>query len=407
MIKSKKEIINMIVEYAGKNKVFRNTLISENKDNNWIDTQKLNNFIEGNYNQYDIITLKQQELIMMYNLMLGYTRKYPALSEVFEEQEIQNAKTPSNIVLSRSDVENLVNNYELYNPQQKNDYIFELCQNDDNLLKAKDIAELFNDRVSDLEYQYNKDFCYFNKDEIIDSLGGLLSSSFYTIKSDLKRYFKWCVAQSIITEDSLELFSEITYDDINSEKYYKNNYYKDFDDFSNHLNSLSYNKINELKLYSSSLVMLLSWIGFDLNEIINVKNKDIYFKENKISINNKTIDNISDNVMDLIKISYDNLSETEEGYLFKKITTDEHISMALLRCYIFEFNGAEDNKKMLVKKVRMSGIFNRFYKWEQENGEIDFSNVQLIKCLSCMSKLSKAKSNILAEIYSYWKQYMF
>ena len=112
--------------------------------------RKLNSFLNSEYNQYDLISLKQQQLIIMYNLLLGYTKKYPVLSEVFEEQEIQNAKIQNkNITVSINDVEKLVNEYELFNPRQKIDYIFDQCQTEETVLKAKDMVELFADRISD------------------------------------------------------------------------------------------------------------------------------------------------------------------------------------------------------------------------------------------------------------------
>ena len=181
--------------------------------------------------------------------------------------------------MSVNDVEKLVNEYELFNPRQKIDYIFDQCQTEETILKAKDMVELFADRISELEYQLNKDLCCFNKDELINCLEGLLLSSYSSVKSDLKRYYKWCVSQSIISEDVFEIFNEMTYEDINSEKYYKNNYFKDYSELEEQLNSLvvnnTKNEANDIKIYTSSFALILSWLGLDLTEIINLKKENI------------------------------------------------------------------------------------------------------------------------------------
>jgi len=407
MLKPKQEVLNIVVSYAKENPKYYKKLISEAKETGFIDLQKLNFLLTGESTFIDLIGL-DKPLLIMYNTLLKYSDDHPALGEVFDEYEIDSMVEKPIKLVSYEDIVSLAKYSELYNSKQKINYIYDQCRDDELTERAKGMIDLFVDKTTDLEYKLNKDFCEFNKDEIADCLGGLLYSSYTTNKSDLKRYTKWCVDNAIVVEEVLDEYKELTYDDTHNEKYYKSNYYKDFADLEENLNDIMNNiKESDKNIsYIGYTTMLLSWIGFDFAEIKDLKYDDIDDINKCICKNKKQIEDINPYIFDLIKIGCDNLNESDDGYLFTKLADKEHISIDLLRGYLFKFNNEKSDRKMVFKKVRLSGIFSRFYEWEQVGNKVTTDDMYDLKQLTCIPNLTLNKAKILLETYGYWKQYM-
>ena len=205
-------------------------------------------------------------------------------------------------------------------------------------------------------------------------------NAFATYKSRVNRYIKWLNERGLIDQPYWDNLKNVTYDMIPSNHVYNTRYFKDFSSLQQSITDTLWvaERIDD-RIFSTQITAIyLAWCGFSAEEAVAMKKAEVLddcieFQGHKY-FPNKTI-------MDYIKEYRDSTSYESQGrgvITLKYVYSDfllrtcraDRVDTKTLRILIRNFgkSGGEEINLFAYDKVYWSGIFNRTYMYELENG---------------------------------------
>lgn len=164
-----------------------------------------------------------------------------------------------------------------YNNDRKNEYL-KIQSTDAKNGNVKNLISVFN-MTAKFEEINNKDLCDFTFDEFLALFSLNQWGTFATFKSKktiITNYIKYCLTNNLCYESSLKDISRLSHTDIKKKSKFEIEYFKDFEDFHNTVQSLFNEGGQQFEVNISNIVSLyLLWYGFDKEEIVEIKNKDV------------------------------------------------------------------------------------------------------------------------------------
>lgn len=294
----------------------------------------------------------------------------------------------------------------MYNEEIKNKYLSTLPYT-----TAKSHRSYFS-KIEDYEKKMQKDVVFFSSEEFTEMMreikGLSLGSSLYNLTGCIKRYGKWYGKnytpvdyKSVFTVDYLKILPL---------------YYKSPLDLINDIDLVIKDKINEYKIpfnvisvyldeirmkYNIAVgVILLSWCGLTVNEIINLKLENIFQKENKIYVEGRnTLISVDDPTMRILTkmktgYSYAKIDKNTDGFNSQNdyiLTTEDFqhtefflkkrgksadyanpVSTKLIDLSMGEFNKNSQDKVFSLIALRENGMFYRAYERSKKMPELQF-----------------------------------
>lgn len=162
----------------------------------------------------------------------------------------------------------------MYNEVVKQMYI-NRTENEKSIIA---LTNLFNRMETNIEIPLGRDLATIGNEKLKISLEEMGYLSYSTIRTEvglLRDYINW-YDNNVAPVEKLDLLAR----DIDISEGIRRNIFKDEDELKA---SLSYLPVAEG--YFEVPVLLLSWIGMELNDILNLKNEDLMFKEYGVFIN--------------------------------------------------------------------------------------------------------------------------
>jgi len=238
------------------------------------------------------------------------------------------------------------------------------------------------------ESNLDKEVAEMSKREIIDGLSRIHYISYTSIRTDLyvlKKYFNWY--NSNINQINVENAISISAEDIDLSESLRAELVKEEDEL---IGILSFTTANEG--YYEIPVILLSWCGLTLDEILKLRNEDVIFKDGSVFVQSdrKVLYIRSEKIIDLLKDYRSTKSRVVEchgrrelfpdeiGFFIKNMVTvnskfiGKPLTATAVRKKIDAYNRItpEHIKKITIDGVFLSGGMHRILENEIETGKI-------------------------------------
>lgn len=241
----------------------------------------------------------------------------------------------------------------------------------------------------------------FTKDDFINMylvLNVKLLKTFRSTKGNMSRYIKWMVAHGNMTDSQLKEFQTIDYCDVELSDIYLRSYFSDITDLKDSLEKVFMYHFGSSNQDTSEFdtlkcVVYLSWFGFTIKEMINIKKKELFEKqltENKkiliISTQGKTIV-IEDEFCVKILTKYSNKDgyfsrkfghekgsfiNYKNGDYFLRSCRSEKLTERAVNAMVDKINVYEDKigRHFNVNSIYLSGIYYRIVDEERKSKKI-------------------------------------
>lgn len=282
------------------------------------------------------------------------------------------------------------------------------------------------------EIKLDKDLALFSKKELIELFeehNWTNKNFFNTVRRTLLRYGMYTLQNGIINNDQYQIFSLLSYSDINSSTSYLNKYYKSFNEVVNTLNKIFDSETDFILLRMKCICGLL-WYGMPEEDIIKFTVNHIDQAHNtikcdsinkRISVPKNIVDwcNVLGNTLtyvnaigkmyalstgpEIIKTKQLNDNKSEDAAILKNITRNFVMSVDEKLSTMTEEQRNEINyKRICIENMERNGRFARAY--EKECAD------QLIKNSSDYAKVLNVQKrhrsiNIREyEAYCNWKE---
>jgi hypothetical protein len=244
-------------------------------------------------------------------------------------------------------------------------------------------------------------------------------NAFATYKSRVNRYIKWLNERGLIDQPYLDNLKNVTYDMIPSNHVYDTRYFKDFSSLQQSISDTIWvaERIDD-RIFSTQITAIyLAWCGFSAEEAVAMKKAEVLDDciefQGRRYFPNKTI-------MDYIKEYRDSTSYESQGrgvITLKYVYSDfllrtcraDRVDTKTLRILIRNFgkSGGEEINLFAYDKVYWSGIFNRAYTYELENGEIQSGDIETIERVFHQTYPSVSVANKKLRDYHKFREYFF
>lgn len=225
-------------------------------------------------------------------------------------------------------------------------------------------------------------------------------NTFYTAKTYIYEFLLWLIGEHQLTEQQLEDFKSISYNDVERDHIYDTYYFHSYSD-------LIYNLDEAIQLRNpdntevgdvAKAVATLSWFGFDIDIIADIKKSDLleieqcvvhpvtkkkhYLPESAISFLSEFRDAESFLSLKMLHDNYITMYYKESAYLIRN-TRAAHLSRIQLNNSFKYINSISDEigKRFLISKIYWSGLCCRIYYDEQNNGLIKAKDVDRLQRL--------------------------
>lgn len=304
-------------------------------------------------------------------------------------------------------------------PNYINEYIYSLKMSDSSRL----ITSNFWKRVNKFENEINKNIeSGYTKNEFIALLSSLNNaniSGFITCKSSIKKYVEYLCKNSVIGYECLENIKSVKYDDIHFGYTFEHKFFKNFQELQDTIQlCLTEAERVDNRIFATQITAIyMAWCGVKLEDALLIKKDDV--KQNQIITNegiikpNKTIMQFINDYKEqtdyksqarvIVKLKY-----VPSQWLFRS-TKSEHIdSEKTMRIFIRNFGRycCEKGSIFNYDKIYWSGVYNRAYIYECQNGRINYDDTQTIReVLKQEGSLQMIKSRLVS--YRKYAQYFF
>ncbi len=260
--------------------------------------------------------------------------------------------------------------------------------------------------------------------EIFSASNMMSIVTFAPYKSKVNDFMKWMLEEGYGTEQLLHSLNSITFDDIDRSDFYDKYYFRDFLDLYNTMQKAFSKRGSEFDTFRSAAVLV--WHGIKVRELPNILKSDINDDEGYVihpvtkeeifllPLAIKTLVQYRDaNTHDSSKFGGQVISYAEGPFLFRSYkskqltaTQIEHLSNSANSV------AKEIGKVFNWKRIYTSGLYNRIYQYEQENGVLessDFSKLKVLFKMPYLQETAKSRALIVKKYRGYqeFKQNMY
>lgn len=264
------------------------------------------------------------------------------------------------------------------------------------------------------------------KDDLIEMLSApaiMSVNNFYAYKSKINDFMKWMYEEGHISRQVLQEFSEIKFSEIDRSAYYNIFYFKDLDDLIKTMNTVFSKRESEFDTFKSAAILV--WLGIDIKNIPEILKSDFDDDERTI-IDPSTKEKIPvpANAGYLIseykhstsysskKLGGTQLFYMDSKYLFRSYKNAYFTAKQLINISSSANRVAEEYKKVFQwQRIYLSGFYYRIYNYEQQHGEIDTSDFELLSLIfresGKMTPQYRLKLSRKYAEYKEFKEYMY
>ena len=254
---------------------------------------------------------------------------------------------------------------------------------------TKTVAKCFLGKLDDTcKGKFDKDIVDMSRDEILDAIGGIGHLNYATIRMDLyllSKYVEWY--NKNIHGINLENFTSISVKDVDLSESYGNQLIKDEDE----LTALSVSAFAK-DGYLEVPVIILSWLGLSMKEIMELKNEDVIFKDDCIFIQvGKNITKVNSPILMEPLKDYKSVKSSirshrgdwvvypdDLGFFIKNMLTKDSkftgrpLTISRVRKRIEQYNRSviSNDKQITLDNVFLSGALRRILESEISTGKI-------------------------------------
>lgn len=272
----------------------------------------------------------------------------------------------------------------MYNEAIKSNFL-ESISNDGTRIVAKSFLGKFDEVCAS---KFGKDAVDMNRDEILEAMGGVGHLNYTTLRTDLyilSKYVEWF--NNNVHEVSIENVASISVRDIDLSESFRAQLIRDEDELTA-LVGTEFAKDGYLEVP----VIIFSWLGLTMNEIVKLKNEDVIFKDDCIFIQlNKNIIRVgSEKLIEplrdykLVKSSIRShrgdwvVYPDDLGYFIKNMITKDSkftgrpLSVSRIRKRMEQYNRCviNNNKQITIDNTLLSGRLHRILEAEISTGKV-------------------------------------
>lgn len=255
--------------------------------------------------------------------------------------------------------------------------------------------------------------------KLIDGMNVSNINAFLTYKSRINRYLKWLNSNGLLDNKFLDNLRRVKYDMIPSYHVYDAKYFKDFHSLQQAIeDTLWVAERIDNRIFSTQITAIyLAWCGFTAEEAVSMR-KDEVFKDHIELAGQKYFPN--NKIMEYIKDYRDATEYESQGrgvitlkYVYSDLLLrtcrSDRVDTKTLRIMLRSFgkSGGEEVNLFAYDKIYWSGIFNRAYIYELENGEIKPGDVKILEMIFQQKYSSVAVANKRLRDYRKFKEYFF
>lgn len=254
---------------------------------------------------------------------------------------------------------------------------------------------------------------------LIDGMNVSNISAFLTYKSKINRYLKWLNGNGLLDQEFVDNLRLVKYDMVPSYHVYDTKYFKDFPSLQQAIEDTLWaaERIDD-RIFSTQITAIyLAWCGFTAEEAVSIKKNEV-FEDHIDSSGHKCFPN--GKIMEYIKDYRDATEYESQGrgvitlkYMYSDLLLRtcraESVDTKTLRIMLRGFgkSSGEEVNLFTYDKIYWSGIFNRAYIYELENGEIKPGDVEIMEAIFQQKYPSVAVANKRLRDYQKFKEHFF
>lgn len=255
--------------------------------------------------------------------------------------------------------------------------------------------------------------------KLIDGMNVSNISAFLTYKSKINRYLKWLNGNGLLDQEFVDNLRLVKYDMVPSYHVYDTKYFKDFPSLQQAIEDTLWaaERIDD-RIFSTQITAIyLAWCGFAAEEAVSIKKNEV-LEDCIDSSGHKCFPN--DKIMEYIKDYRDATEYESQGrgvitlkYMYSDLLLRtcraDSVDTKTLRIMMRNFgkSSGEEVNLFAYDKIYWSGIFNRAYIYELENGEIKPGDVEAMETIFQQKYPSVAVANKRLRDYQKFKEYFF
>lgn len=278
-------------------------------------------------------------------------------------------------------------------------------------------------RVSLFEASYKKHIeDGYSKDDFLRLLNALNSASitcFRPHKSIIRKYIEFLIGKGVLTEESVDILSSITYDDIDSSRLFELKFFKDFSSLQNTIDTTltDADKVDDRIFATQITAIYMAWCGLTIKEALALKKADV--EDDCIHVGDRII-YPNPTIMKYVKEYRDameyhsaakgiiTLKYVPSEWLFRTARSEHIDSPKTMRIFIYNFGKGDSEVNMFnYDKVYWSGVYHRAYMYELENGLIASSDLPTINKIFGENLQTSSQASIRLRSYRKFVQYFF
>ena len=298
--------------------------------------------------------------------------------------------------------------------------------------RSTEIYKNFYNRIVSY-FPQDKSFNQYTKDDfvkILSQLNAKAVGNFTSAKSNIRDYIIWMIQNGEMTEEQLNNFSEIQYNDIDFSDSYLTYYFKNFDELFSVLEQTIECHLGDNdedgEFDTLRCAAYLSWFGFTVKELTSILKDDVsyinsvvYKGEDRtpIRIGEKSMSYVYEYAerksyrsrkfgrLDGVEMHYKDSKFLFRSYKSSQLTENQITAMTRYTNPYVE----EVGKRFAFGKIYQSGIYYRIYLDEQENGELKRDDYNRMARLFGLTKddlnIKAKKYDLSSRKYQQYQEY--
>ena len=259
---------------------------------------------------------------------------------------------------------------------------------------------------------------------LFQATGATKKQTFRGYKSRIVTYLDWLKGKGYDVGNLGEI-KKIAYSSLNLDNQIKRNYFKDFGSLQKAIEQVvEYSEVPDEDIFQTTISLIyLAWCGLTKEEACGLLKSDVL--EDRILVDGREVFP-NKTIMDYLHKYIETDGYNSEGessslrflyyrrtqYLIRTIKSEylqtERISYRFVDfTKIPEKNGFEIDKEFAYYNIYWSGVFNRAYRWELENGEIQRNDIDTINKVLGVNETVTSTANLSLDNYLAYKQLYF
>lgn len=249
-------------------------------------------------------------------------------------------------------------------------------------------------------------------------------NTFNSYKSKVNDFMKWMLEEGHGTEQLLRSLWSIDFTDIDRSGFYDRYYFKDYEELHNTMEDAFSKRGSEFDTFKSATILV--WFGIDVKNLSDILKADINEDEGyvihpvskqkiflpplamKVLVQYRDSDTYDSNKFGGSIMTYANSSFLFRSYKNAQLTAAQITNISSSANRIAD----EIGKTFQWNRVYLSGLYNRIYQYEQENGELERTDFDKLKVLfekPDMKETAQHRMDMARkfEEYQEFKQHMY